>query len=759
MSNLSPSFNTRFANIGIENNVSVGRSPKKSPKKNYPSHLFPQNHVPPANTTPSRAPNLSTAKRAISRGSNQSKAITAGALSSKRQLNKAALDTSDQDFHSQCRSKPRKVADIPQFSFMKQTSSSLKKQALLAEDYHQMKSDNASRHPRESLQTRSASHSELHSKRSIHSAPKKRLMSKSGQSKCLSAIAAGSSLEPELAPSQRHVSAAYTNRAKEDVYARLYNNAARLRAKMADSRKTYRSNYIQSSATPSLSVTLETTLFSGSNNHDNHKPGTIAEVCNVVHKADPILFEETTSSEQSLVAAKGFSPQEVLNSTGGNKLSIFERGEMMRKSNIYYLPESRESEDEIAINVSNFKDNYGFDDNDGNYIIRPRDHIEYRYEIRRVLGTGSFGNVVLCADHKFPTTKAHRMVAVKIIKNELDWSLQAVSEIKLLKRLNPQCGTSPYIMQYSDHFHFRGHMCIVSEVLSLNLYTFLELTSFSGIKILLLRRFSRDILQGLAFIHGMRVIHCDIKPENIMIKLPSFYDPNTGDISPDFIVKIIDFGSSCIENETSFSYIQSRFYRAPEVILGAKYGYEIDIWSFGCVLAELFAGLPLLPGKSELEQMGYILEMFGPPLGAQIVRERKRLTRQGQVSPSKGLNDPIVSDPSMILGKSNKGIGEKKMKRTLLYSLFDLEGKVNLKFLNMQLQSHTVKLSTTTPSPFKRTIKMNSKSIEVALRLHSSSEDRVDIGQFTKFLHSIFKWDQEERANAQELLHHPFLIK
>lgn len=81
-------------------------------------------------------------------------------------------------------------------------------------------------------------------------------------------------------------------------------------------------------------------------------------------------------------------------------------------------------------------------------------------------------------------------------------------------------------------------------------------------------------------------MHCDLKPENILLKQP--------DRSA---VKVIDFGSSCLEDETRYTYIQSRFYRAPEVILGLPYGTPIDMWSLGCILAELYTGCPIFPGK------------------------------------------------------------------------------------------------------------------------------------------------------------------
>ena len=76
---------------------------------------------------------------------------------------------------------------------------------------------------------------------------------------------------------------------------------------------------------------------------------------------------------------------------------------------------------------------------------------------------------------------------------------------------------------------------------------------------------------------------------------------------------MIDFGSSCFENEKVYTYIQSRFYRSPEVILGISYGLPIDMWSLGCILAELLTGYPIFPGENEQEQLACIMEVFGPP--------------------------------------------------------------------------------------------------------------------------------------------------
>lgn len=98
------------------------------------------------------------------------------------------------------------------------------------------------------------------------------------------------------------------------------------------------------------------------------------------------------------------------------------------------------------------------------------------------------------------------------------------------------------------------------------------------------------------------MIHCDLKPENILLKQPD----RSG-------IRVIDYGSSCYSNEKVYTYIQSRFYRAPEVILGLDYGLPIDMWSTGCILAELYTGKPLFPGENEPDQLACIMQLLGVP--------------------------------------------------------------------------------------------------------------------------------------------------
>jgi len=126
---------------------------------------------------------------------------------------------------------------------------------------------------------------------------------------------------------------------------------------------------------------------------------------------------------------------------------------------------------------------------------------------------------------------------------------------------------------------------------------------------LLVKLYMYQIMRSLAYIHSLGICHRDIKPQNLLL------DPRTG------VLKLCDFGSAkvLVPGEPNVSYICSRYYRAPELIFGAtNYTTNIDIWSTGCVMAELMQGLPLFPGESGIDQPVEIIKVLGTPSREQI---------------------------------------------------------------------------------------------------------------------------------------------
>ncbi|KAI6712638.1 hypothetical protein JHW43_004866 [Diplocarpon mali] len=287
------------------------------------------------------------------------------------------------------------------------------------------------------------------------------------------------------------------------------------------------------------------------------------------------------------------SPQLALQKS---KLNIFERGEIIDYKEIYFTGTETAAKHvgELAVDTANF----GYDDERGDYSIVPGDHLSYRYEIVDVLGKGSFGQVVRCVDHK-----NGGLVAVKIIRNKKRFHQQALVEVNILQKLREWDPKNRHSMvNFTQSFYFRGHLCISTELLDMNLYEFIKSNGFKGFNLKIVRRFTKQILSSLLLLKQHKVIHCDLKPENVLLAHPLHSE-----------IKVIDFGSSCFENEKVYTYIQSRFYRSPEVILGMTYGMPIDMWSLGCILAELYTGVPIFPGENEQEQLACIMEVFGPP--------------------------------------------------------------------------------------------------------------------------------------------------
>lgn len=151
---------------------------------------------------------------------------------------------------------------------------------------------------------------------------------------------------------------------------------------------------------------------------------------------------------------------------------------------------------------------------------------------------------------------------------------------------------------------WRNHLCLVFELLSYNLYDLLRNTNFRGVSLNLTRKFAHQMCTALLFLSSaeLSVIHCDLKPENILLCSPKRS-----------AIKIVDFGSSCQLGKRIYQYIQSRFYRSPEVLLGIPYDMAIDMWSLGCILCEMHTGEPLFTGANELDQMNKIVEVLGMP--------------------------------------------------------------------------------------------------------------------------------------------------
>lgn len=196
------------------------------------------------------------------------------------------------------------------------------------------------------------------------------------------------------------------------------------------------------------------------------------------------------------------------------------------------------------------------------------------------------------------------------------------------QQLNNSNAGWQFVIQMIDNFYFRNHLCITFELLNMNLYELIKRNSYQGFSLNLIRKFAYSLVQCLRMLSREKIIHCDLKPENILLR-----DRTSSSI------KVIDFGSSCFTNQRIYTYIQSRFYRSPEVILGLPYGTPIDMWSLACILAELYTGEPLFAGENESDQLGCIMEVCSlPPSSVLEAATRRRLFFDSKNNPRNLVN-------------------------------------------------------------------------------------------------------------------------
>ncbi|KAG8097971.1 hypothetical protein GUJ93_ZPchr0013g35204 [Zizania palustris] len=245
------------------------------------------------------------------------------------------------------------------------------------------------------------------------------------------------------------------------------------------------------------------------------------------------------------------------------------------------------------------KNRTGFEE-DKNFHVVLNSVIAGRYHVTEYLGSAAFSKAIQAHD-----LHTGMDVCVKIIKNNKDFFDQSLDEIKLLKYVNKHDPADKYhLLRLYDYFYYREHLLIVCELLKANLYEFQKFNRESGGEVYFtmprLQSIAIQCLEALQFLHGLGLIHCDLKPENILVKSYSRCE-----------IKVIDLGSSCFETDHLCAYVQSRSYRAPEVILGLPYDKKIDMWSLGCILAELCTGNVLFQNDSPATLLARVIGIIG----------------------------------------------------------------------------------------------------------------------------------------------------
>jgi dual specificity tyrosine-phosphorylation-regulated kinase 1 len=239
-----------------------------------------------------------------------------------------------------------------------------------------------------------------------------------------------------------------------------------------------------------------------------------------------------------------------------------------------------------------------------------------RYVLQGVVGKGSFGQVARATDRQ-----TGALVAIKVVQARKAFAENAKKEVAMLQALNAADPSDARgVVRLKRNFVEQGRwQCLVFEHLSYSLFDLLRNTSFQGVSLQLVRKLAVQVLDAMDFLRTLSppVIHADIKPENVLLRHPTRS-----------AVKLIDFGSSCREGATEYTYVQSRFYRSPEVMLGVPYGPGVDMWSLGCMLMELHSGEPLFGGRDESDQLWRIAMALGEPPQELLERASHRKKRK-----------------------------------------------------------------------------------------------------------------------------------
>lgn len=222
-----------------------------------------------------------------------------------------------------------------------------------------------------------------------------------------------------------------------------------------------------------------------------------------------------------------------------------------------------------------------------------------------MIGNGSFGVV-----YQARVSETGEVVAIKKVYQDKRYKNR---ELQIMKELfHPNVITMKHAFYTSGDKQDEVYLNVVMDYIPETVYRIMRhyVKMKQSVPILLVKMYAYQMFRALAYIHSLGICHRDIKPQNLLV------DPAT------HVLKLCDFGSAkkLVKGEPNVSYICSRYYRAPELIFGCQdYNCIIDVWSVGCVIAELLLGQPLFPGESGVDQLVEIIKVLGTPTKEQIM--------------------------------------------------------------------------------------------------------------------------------------------
>ncbi|XP_058195547.1 uncharacterized protein LOC131311926 isoform X2 [Rhododendron vialii] len=350
--------------------------------------------------------------------------------------------------------------------------------------------------------------------------------------------------------------------------------------------------------------------------------------------------------------------------------------------------------DGLAIERSGIHDNW--DDAEGYYSHRFGEILDGRYEVTAAHGKGVFSTVVRAKDLKAGPGDPEE-VAIKIIRNNETMHKAGKEELIILKKL---VGADPdnkrHCVRFLSSFKYRNHLCLVFESLHMNLREVLKKFGRNiGLKLTAVRTYAKQLFIALKHLRNCGVLHCDIKPDNMLVN------------EAKNVLKLCDFGNAMFAGKNEITpYLVSRFYRAPEIILGLSYDHPMDIWSVGCCLFELYTGKVLFPGATNNDMLRLHMELKGS--------FPKKMLRKG------AFTEQHFDQDLNFLATEEDPVTKKTMKRLI------------------------------------PTIKP--KDI-AAVFTSSPGEDPKMLANFRDLLEKVFVLDPDKRITVSQALSHPFITE
>lgn len=260
------------------------------------------------------------------------------------------------------------------------------------------------------------------------------------------------------------------------------------------------------------------------------------------------------------------------------------------------------------------------DDTIGHHRGRPGSYVAGRYRIEKDVGMGTFGRVVQCFDTRGGRSRDRiGPVAIKIVRSIKRYYDSAVIEADICEGVNRRSGQGlSHFAIMHDRFDLpTGHYCLVFECLGMSLYDFLKAHHYLPFPLYCVQDFARQLLEAIAFLHSFKLIHTDLKPENVLLtsnatELYRNWDGSSQTVPRSTSIKVIDFGGATYDHEKKSSVVNTRQYRAPEVILGLSWSMPSDLWSAGCVIAECYLGNLFFATHDNAEHLALIERAVGP---------------------------------------------------------------------------------------------------------------------------------------------------